>query len=190
MKPAVFLDRDGTMNRDVPYCSRPEDFELLPGVGGAVLRLNEAGFAVVVITNQSGLARGYFTEEDLDRIHAKLRRELEEAGGHLDAIYYCPHHPDEGCECRKPHPTLLRQAAAELDLDPVRSYVIGDRPMDMEMGRRAGCKASLLVAPDGARVEGEKLKGTPAFPSVQDAVEWLLRHEERRVGEGHERVQG
>ena len=103
---AVFLDRDGTIARDVPYCSRPEDLELLPGVGEAIRLLNEHGFMVVIITNQSGIARGYFTEEMLERIHQKLKNDLAKSGAHVDAIYYCPHHPGEGCDCRKPKPAL------------------------------------------------------------------------------------
>jgi len=122
---AVFLDRDGTIAKDVPYCSRPEDFELLPGVAEGIKLLNERGFKVVIITNQSGIARGYFTEGMLASIHDKMQKELAKHGAHVDAIYYCPHHPDNNCECRKPKPKMVLQAAIDLDIDLSQSYVIG-----------------------------------------------------------------
>lgn len=179
MSRAVFLDRDGTINRDVPYCSRPEDFELLPGVGEGVRRLNEMGFRVVVITNQSGVARGYFTEETLAEIHEKMSKELGKAGARLDAIYYCPHLPDEKCDCRKPKPTLLREAASDLAIDLGQSYVIGDRRIDVEMGRRGGLKAAFLVSPDEEGAPRRKLTDVRTFGSVLEAVHWLVRHEEQ-----------
>ena len=113
---AVFLDRDGTIARDVHYCRRVEDFELLPTVPEAIKLLNADGFRVVVITNQSGITRGYFTEETLARIHKKMEEELAEHGSRLDAIYYCPHHPDDGCECRKPKTALFQEASQQLDI--------------------------------------------------------------------------
>lgn len=182
MSRAVFLDRDGTINRNVPYCSRPEDFELLPGVEEGVRCLNERGFTVVVITNQSGIARGYFTEKTLAEIHEKMSKELGKAGARLDAIYYCPHHPDDNCDCRKPKPTLLWEAASDLAIDLGQSYVIGDRRMDVEMGRRGGCKASLLVSPDEEGADPRKLKDVRTFGSVLEAVRWLVRHEEQERG--------
>lgn len=189
MNRAVFIDRDGTISRDVPYCSRPEDFELLPGAGEGVRHLNESGFKVIVITNQSGIARGYFTEETLAKIHEKMSKDLEKAGARLDAIYYCPHHPEEGCECRKPKPTLLLQAASDLAIDLGQSYVIGDREMDMEMGRRGGCRASLLVWEGGEEAGHGRLEDRPTFGSVLEAVRWLIRHEEQERREKHEEIQ-
>jgi len=114
---AVFLDRDGTIAMDVHYCRRPEDFELLPTVPEAISLLNENGFMVVVITNQSGIARGYFTEETLAQIHQKMTGELAKYDARVDAIYYCPHHPDDGCQCRKPKTALFFRAAKELNID-------------------------------------------------------------------------
>ncbi len=111
---AVFLDRDGVIARDVHYCRRVEDFEILPAVPEAIKLLNGHGFSVVVITNQSGIARGFFTEATLHQIHRHMERELAGQGARLDAIYYCPHHPDDGCQCRKPRPGLLIKAAQEL----------------------------------------------------------------------------
>ena len=172
MNRAVFVDRDGTINRDVPYCSRPEDFELLPGAAEAIRLLNEHSFKVVVITNQSGIARGYFTEEMLAKIHDKMRSELAKHGAHVDAIYYCPHHPDDNCECRKPKPKMVLQAARDLQIDLSQSYVVGDAEMDVELARRAGCKA-------GIRVGEVSATGGWVAASFRDAVCQLLRLEGR-----------
>ena len=149
MHKAVFLDRDGTIARDVPYCSRPEDFELLPDVAEGIKLLNEHGFKVVVVTNQSGIARGYFTEKMLAEIHDKMITQLAEHGAHVDAIYYCPHHPDDNCECRKPKPKMVFQAALDLDIELGQSYVIGDSEMDVELARQAGCNAGIRVGEPG-----------------------------------------
>ncbi|MBT9132808.1 MAG: D-glycero-alpha-D-manno-heptose-1,7-bisphosphate 7-phosphatase [Firmicutes bacterium] len=141
---AVFLDRDGTMAKDVHYCSRPEDFELFPYTAKAIRLLNEHGFKVVVITNQSGIARGYFTEETLAEIHEKMKRELAKEGALVDGIYYCPHHPDDNCNCRKPKPKLVLQAAKDFDIDLKHSFAVGDLQMDIELGKAVGCKTILV----------------------------------------------
>ena len=139
-KPAVFVDRDDTLAKDVPYCSRPEDLKLLAGAGQAIKRLNEAGYLVIVITNQSGIGRGLFDEAMLDKIHAKLRSELAESGARLDAIYHCPHRPEAGCRCRKPDLGMIGQAMKDFDIDILGSYVIGDSDNhDMELAKRIGC---------------------------------------------------
>ena len=143
MNRAVFLDRDGTICRDVPYCSRPEDLELLPGVARGIAYLNQH-FTVVVVTNQSGVARGYFTEEMLGRIHDRMLQELAREGGRVDAIHYCPHHPQDGCECRKPNPGLILAAAQKMDIDLPGSYLVGDQLQDVAAARRAGCRAVLI----------------------------------------------
>jgi histidinol-phosphate phosphatase family protein len=142
---AVFLDRDGTIARDVHYCRCPEDFELLPTVPEAIKLLNDSGFKVIVITNQSGIARGYFTEQMLALIHQKMKDELAKHGAKVDAIYYCPHHPDDGCDCRKPKTALFHRATQEMEIDFNLSYVIGDLPMDIEAGRALGCKTILVT---------------------------------------------
>jgi len=144
IKKAVFLDRDGTIARDVPYCSRPEDFELLPGVSEGIRLLNEAGFKVIVITNQSGVSRGYFTKEMLEEIHQKMKDDLSKFGAHIDGIYFCPHHPDQGCDCRKPKPTLIYQATQAHGIQLDESFFIGDMPLDVVAGYAAGCKACLI----------------------------------------------
>jgi D,D-heptose 1,7-bisphosphate phosphatase len=123
------------------------DFELLPTVPQAIRLLNENGFKVVVVTNQSGIARGYFTEETLEQIHQKMKDELAEHHAWVDAIYYCPHHPDDGCECRKPRTALFLKAAKELDIDLSRSYMVGDMQMDIDAGKALGCQ-TILVSND------------------------------------------
>jgi D,D-heptose 1,7-bisphosphate phosphatase len=169
---AVFIDRDNTICQDVPYCSRPEDLELLPRVTDGIRLLNEHGFKVVVITNQSGVARGYFTEDMLSRIHRKMQGDLAERGASVDAIYYCPHHPDNNCDCRKPKPTMLFQAARDLDIDLRKSYVIGDSDMDTKMGREAGCFTIRI----NTSLEGVTKESFADFvcPDLYAGVRWII----------------
>lgn len=148
---AVFLDRDGTLVHPAHYPSRREDLRLYDGIGPELQALQQVGFRLVVITNQSGIARGYFTEKDLQAMHDYLRSELERRGVFLDGIYHCPHHPDGvipalsiRCECRKPQPGMILQAAADLDLDLRRSWFVGDILDDVEAGNRAGCRTILV----------------------------------------------
>lgn len=143
---AVFIDRDDTLVKDVPYCSRPEDLKLFPGVGRSIRDLNNAGYLVILVTNQSGVARGLFTIDMLGKIHDKLRAEIAQDGGKIDAIYFCPHHPDEKCQCRKPQIGLIHQATQDFDIDIAGSFVIGDSEHDVEMGRRAGCHTFRVAA--------------------------------------------
>jgi histidinol-phosphate phosphatase family protein len=174
---AVFLDRDGTIARDVHYCRRPEDFELLPTAPEAIRLLNDSDFKVIVITNQSGIARGYFTEHTLAKIHEKMENELARDGARVDAIYYCPHHPDDGCDCRKPGTALYRRAAQEVDVDFHQSYVVGDMPMDVEAGRNLGC-TTVLVATEPK--QGKDILGSPDYTAgtLLDAAQWITRHAE------------
>ena len=165
---AVFLDRDGTMAPDVPYCHRPEDLNLFPGVAEAVRRLNQAGFKVIVVTNQSGIARGYFTHETLADIHAKMERDLALAGARLDGIYYCPHHPDEGCDCRKPKPVMLFQAALDHGIDLANSYLVGDSSIDIQAGRAAGCRTVLVTQESHVSTCADA-----TAESIMDATRWI-----------------
>ena len=151
---AVFLDRDNTLIEDPGYLSDPSAVKLLPGVELALKSLVQAGYKLAVVTNQSGIARGLLTEEALEKIHAEMRRQLSEKDAHLDAIYYCPHHPEgtiEGyaieSELRKPKPGMLLQAAKELDLDLSQSWMVGDSPRDIEAGQRAGCRTIRVRLP-------------------------------------------
>ena len=175
-KRAVFLDRDGTISRDVHYCRRVEDFEILPSVPRAIKLLNECGFEVVVITNQSGVARGYFTEETLLQIHRHMRHELAECSARVEAIYYCPHHPDDRCQCRKPEPGLLLRAAEDLGIDLARSFMIGDTESDIKAGKAAGCRTVLVTNGSNA---GNEIAGPTDHiaENMLQAVQWILDSE-------------
>lgn len=151
LKPAVFLDRDGTINVDKNYLIDPAEFEFIPGVPQALRQLQEAGFLLVVVTNQSGVARGYFTFAQVEELHRHMERLLAGYGVNLAAIYSCPHHPSAGigayrqdCECRKGKPGMLLQAASDLQIDLQRSYLIGDKEADLQAGYLAGCKTFLV----------------------------------------------
>jgi histidinol-phosphate phosphatase family protein len=160
----VFLDRDGTLVRDVGYPHRDEDYALLPGVVTGLRRLARAGFRLAIVTNQSGIGRGMFGEREFRRFQDRLLADLAAAGLHIEATYHCPHRPDEGCACRKPAPGLLQRAAAELDADLARSWVIGDSERDVELAQRAGCRGCVRV-------------GTRDTPDLAAAAETLLRLE-------------
>ncbi len=156
---AVFLDRDGTLIEEVNYLSRVEQVRLLPGAAEAVRRVNEAGVRVVVVTNQAGVARGYFPEDRVAEVHAHLSAVLGERGARIDTYYYCPHHAESGvgaykvdCDCRKPKPGMLRTAARELGLDLSRSWMIGDKVCDLKAGAAAGCRTVLVKTGYGAGV--------------------------------------
>ena len=151
MQRAVFIDRDGTLVYPRHYPSQPHDLQLYNGIGPGLRRLQHAGFRLIVITNQSGIAHGYFGTADLERMHAHLARELARLDVRLDAIYYCPHHPEGSvaemaivCDCRKPQPGLLLRAATEWQIDLQRSWFVGDILDDIEAGRRAGCRTILV----------------------------------------------
>lgn len=187
LRPAVFLDRDGTLNVEKEYLWRIEEFEFVPGVPEAVRRLNRAGFLVVVITNQSGVARGYFQMEDVHRLHRHIQNQLKEHAAHIDAFYICPHHPEYGdpptvCLCRKPSPGLLLDAACDLGIDLGASYMIGDKVADIEAGRQAGCRP-LLVQTGYGRITLEAVSALAAgaFSDLPEAVEWILAQCGRRL---------
>jgi D-glycero-D-manno-heptose 1,7-bisphosphate phosphatase len=149
---AVFLDRDGTLNEEVNYVRTPDDLHLIAGAGEAVRNLNDHGLVICVISNQSGVARGYLEEKDLIPIHAKLEQDLAQSGASIDKIYYCPHHPTEGippyniaCECRKPKIGMLERGAAEFGIDLGDSFVVGDSMVDMQAGNAAGARTVLVL---------------------------------------------
>jgi len=141
MSRAIFLDRDGVLTRErLDYVKSPAELETLPQVYEPLREIRELGFRIVVITNQSVVGRGLATHEDMARIHDKFRRDLEKHDCYVDAIYYCPHSPEDRCSCRKPEPGLIMQAAKELGIDPKKSWMIGDKDIDLEAARRAGCR--------------------------------------------------
>ena len=148
---AVFLDRDGTINVDKEYLFRIEDFEFLPGVPEALRKLQQAGYLLIIITNQSGIARGYYTEEDFLKLNDWMKETLEAQGIHISAVYYCPHHPEAPvekyrvrCNCRKPALGMFEQAARDFDLDLSRCVAIGDRLRDCEVCSKYGCRGFLV----------------------------------------------
>ncbi len=144
MRKAILLDRDGTINVDYGYLSDPSQLEFIKGAVEALTLLGDAGFELIIITNQSGIARGYFTQEQYEIFHAAMLSELSKRGVEIAATYMCPHAPGDGCSCRKPNPTMVLQAIEELGLDPQRSYMFGDKPSDVECGARAGVTARLI----------------------------------------------
>lgn len=156
----VFLDRDGTLCEEVNYLSRPEDLRLFPFSAEAVKLLNENGFIVILITNQSGIARGFFDEKVLHEIHAKLKKELAESNAKLDAIYFCPHNFTDGCDCRKPKTGMIKRAKQDFALDLENSWIIGDKAIDVETGFNAQIKTALVLTGYG-QTEVEKLEKKP-----------------------------
>jgi D-glycero-D-manno-heptose 1,7-bisphosphate phosphatase len=181
LKRAVFLDRDGTVNAEREYLHRPEDFEFIPGAPQAIRLLNDAGFCVIVVTNQSGIARGFYDEAALERLHRYMDGELARFGARVDAYYFCPHHPRHGtgaytreCACRKPLPGMLVQAAADLAIDLAESWIIGDKLADVEAGLRAGCHAILVRTGYGAGEEASLPQEVPVHDDILAAVRAIV----------------
>ena len=177
---AVFLDRDGTMNEEVNYLSRMEQLRLYPQTVEAIRMVNAAGMKAVVVTNQSGIARGYFTEDFVRRVHDRINELLAVGGARIDGFYVCPHHPVYGegiykqdCECRKPKPGMLLRAAAELNVDLSRSYMIGDMLKDIETGKKLGVKGILVRTGYGSNIVRTDM---PAYiaEDILEAVRWIL----------------
>lgn len=146
MNKAVFLDRDGVINRENgEYVSRPENFVILPHAPKYIARLNKKGYLVIVITNQGGIAKGLYTHATLDEMHQHMLREIKATGGHIDAIYYCPHHPDfSKCICRKPESQMIEKALAKFQIDPQQSLFIGDKQRDMDAAAGAGIRGIII----------------------------------------------
>ena len=173
-KPAVFLDRDGTINIEKEYLYKAEEFEFTSQAVEAIRLLNQAGYLVVVVTNQSGVALGYYTEDDVRSLHQYVEKQLEVGGAHVDGWYYCPHHPsgsppyDLGCDCRKPKPGMLLTAAKDLQIDLEQSWMVGDKLADIEAGIAAGCRPVLVMTGYG-RNEQKTLDNT--VPRCSDLYE-------------------
>ena len=172
MSPFVFLDRDGTLVRDRGYVHRVQDYELLPGVPQALRELAKAGFRLVIVTNQSGIGRGYFTTEDFERFQAHLVGDLGRHGLQVVRTYHCPHRPDQGCGCRKPATGLLERAQRELGADLAASWVIGDSEGDVELARRAGCCGAVLL---GSSPEGAVTESVLQAPDLEAAAAIVIR---------------
>ncbi|MCD6292735.1 MAG: HAD family hydrolase [Deltaproteobacteria bacterium] len=183
---AVFLDRDGTIIKDVNYLSQLQEVELLPRAAIAIARLNQLQIPVILVSNQSGIARGKFSEKFVNETHLYLQKILAREGAHLDDFFFCPHHPEAGtapykklCNCRKPEPGLLHQAAARHHLDLSKSYVIGDKLIDVELALRVGGKG-ILVETGYGKNEKEKIYKSKIRPDfiaadLDHAVSWILK---------------
>jgi D-glycero-D-manno-heptose 1,7-bisphosphate phosphatase len=187
MDRVIFLDRDGTINEEVEYLHRPEDLRLLPGVGEAIRRLREYGFAVVVVTNQAGVARGYYEEEDVTVLHDFMNKQLKEQGACIDHFFYCPHHPVHGigkyrvaCHCRKPETGMFLMAEQFYQVDKANSYMIGDKLLDVEAGHNYGVKSVLVGTGYGAETvadmteEEQKNAFEHYSPDLLSAADWII----------------
>lgn len=193
MRPAVFLDRDGVINEEIGHLTRADQLRLLPGASDAIKRLNDHDVPVVVVTNQSVVARGLCTEEDVIAVNRALDNLLSADGARIHSYYYCPHHPDAGtgkylmdCECRKPKPGLLHRAARDMDLDLHRSIIVGDTITDLEAGWRAACSTVLVLTGYGIKTR-EGMVMAPGRPDhiasdLGDAVDWVIKRLELQSG--------
>jgi D-glycero-D-manno-heptose 1,7-bisphosphate phosphatase len=170
--PAVILDRDGTLVVDRDYLDDPEQLEFLPGAVEGLRVLREQGHRIVVVTNQSGVGRGRFSLARLHEIHARLLQMAAAAGAPIDAIYYCPHRPEEACECRKPKPKLVRQAAADLGFEPSAAVIIGDKSSDIELGRNLGAM-TMLVSETGRASDGKPVTADHVIRDLLEAARIL-----------------
>ena len=185
-RPAVFIDRDGCLTHEVGYVNHPARLALLPRSAEAIRRLNQAGVPAVVVTNQAGIARGYFSADTLDAVHAELRRQLEAGQARLDGLYVCVHHPREGappyradCDCRKPRPGLFLRAARDLDLDLAASVMVGDKISDVQAGHGVGALGVLVRTGYGLGEAELRAHLWPDKPDhvaddLLDAVDWAL----------------
>ena len=174
MKPAIFMDRDGTLSHEVGYVNHLSRFRLLPWTVDAVRLINRSGWLAVVVTNQAGVARGYFPESLIHEVHASLRESLAAGGARLDGLYFCPHHPTVGeppyrqdCDCRKPRPGMLRRAQADLGIDLARSWVVGDRMGDLELAWKVGARGAMVKTGYGL---GELAYDVPRARRAPDLV--------------------
>jgi len=177
---AVFLDRDGVINRDSSeYVKSWAEFEFLPGSLEALRRLTVGGFMLIVITNQSAIHRGLIAKDGLELIHRRMTEAIRRAGGELTDIFYCPHTPDEHCRCRKPLPGMIHEACRRHSIDPARSVMVGDRPRDIACGRNAGCGRTVLVTADAALLAGRRWPAVATQPdfvaaSLLESVDWII----------------
>ena len=187
MDRVVFLDRDGTINQEVHYLHKPEDLVLLPGVPEAIRALREAGFRIVVVTNQAGVARGYYTCQEVEHLHAYLNELLEKDGAHIDYVFYCPHHPEHGigeykieCDCRKPGTGMFKMAEQYYQIDKAHSYMIGDKLLDVEAGRNYGVHSILVGTGYGAAIYREQEASAYDFyaETLMGAARYIIDREQ------------
>ncbi len=189
----IFLDRDGVINTNPPnkgYVRRWSEFSFLPNALKAIRDLTENGYRIIVITNQAGIGKGLFSEDNLKDIHSRMVTEITDAGGRIDAVYHCPHHPETGCECRKPKPGMLRRAADEHRIELSSAYLIGDSTTDIEAGRRAGTRTLLVLTGHGQESYHHYIRTIPhrgghesgchpekIFTNLYAATHWLRKND-------------
>jgi len=170
-KPAVFLDRDGTINREVSYLHRIQDFAFEENACQGIRRMKEKGYQIIIVTNQSGIGRGIYTQKDVEILHAYMKEELKKKGVTVDGIYLCPHTPEENCNCRKPGTALYEQAAREHRINLALSWMVGDRLRDIEAAKKLGSRGALVRT--GYFSEEEKASKVPSFAHLLELAEWL-----------------
>ncbi len=168
MRPCVFLDRDGTIIEERHYLSDPDLVSLVPGAAGAIAAMRRKGYLVVVVSNQSGISRGYFTAEAAESVNRRMEELLEAGGAGLDAVYFCPHVDSDGCSCRKPKPGLIERACGDFDVDLAGSYMVGDKMCDVMTGVNAGVRPVLVRTGYGASFEGELPEGASSADCLMD----------------------
>lgn len=173
---AVFVDRDGTLMESMDYPKDPGKVHLLPGAAEGLKQLQDAGYALIVVTNQPGIGLGYYTEEEFYRVDLAFRKQVHAGGAMVDRVYYCPHNEKDGCPCRKPKPYFIERAARELGVKPQESWVIGDSTADIEMGRRAGVRTILVRTGHGGRDRRYAARPDRITDGIPEAVQFILSH--------------
>lgn len=183
---AVFLDRDGTINEEVGYLGDLEKLNIYPNSFKAIRLINKSGMKAVVITNQAGVAKGYFSEDFVNFIHSRINETLQKKGAHIDRFYYCPHHPTEGkgdylksCDCRKPKTGMLIKASEELGIDLSRSYMVGDTKKDIELANNGKVKGILVRTGYGEKEMSSDMKPDYVAEDILDAVNWIMRNRKK-----------
>jgi D,D-heptose 1,7-bisphosphate phosphatase len=174
MAEAVFIDRDGVINVDYGYVHRVEDFEFIPGSVQALKRLSRSDYNIIVITDQSGIGKGYYTKDDLVAVHAYMEQELDKQGIKVDAIYYCDHAPEDNCDCRKPKVKNLEKAARDFSLDLSRCWLIGDKTRDIQTGKNAGCRTILVMTGKGGSDKDFEVRPDVVAKDLKEAVGRIL----------------
>ena len=190
-RPVIFLQRDGTINEEVNYLHRPEDLKILPGAAEAISRFNQAGFLVIVITNQAGIGRGYYTQQDMENLNEYMNQVLAEQDAHIDGFYFCPHHPEHGigeykkdCDCRKPGIGMFRQAEQDFSIEKAHSYMIGDKLIDTQAGHNYGVSSILVGTGYGKELFETQCQGrrrTTDYEyyaeNLMEAADWIFKEE-------------
>ena len=184
---AIFLDRDGTVNTEDDYLSSIKDLRLIKNTAKAIRILNQNQIKVIIVTNQSGISRGLFSIDDLENVHNELKRRLHRKGAYIDAIYYCPHHPDKECSCRKPKDGMFKLAAKDFDLKLNKCYIIGDKLTDIKAAHNISAKGVLVKTGYGGtevnRIEKESITPEHIAENLSDAVKWIIKNISRGKNE-------